>query len=285
MQSVRQETCHRLTFRKAASTEDSATERLSKRVHYAFSDYTFVPFTLYILDHSNRPTPSVITLARTSALWGSVIAENDEFGLADFRRHKTLRKRRIRQRKSEISQAPENLDLAWESLLSQLDRILKALFQKANRFKFVSPVLHSDKISSNVKLNYMNGFQGDITHESPWERPPEEYGQDLGHLRHRWNSVVAQGSDMSDRSNGYLERTATNRTGQGTMLMPSQRLIQMPPPHSTHYTSFGHIRNGEVINRSHQSSHNVEDQSQYISMRPTTLQTIHNQPPLSDHSN
>ncbi|MBW0512943.1 hypothetical protein O181_052658 [Austropuccinia psidii MF-1] len=51
----------------------------------------------------------------------------------------------------------------------------------------------------------MNQFQRDITHQSPSKRPPEEYGQDLGHLRHHWNSVVAQGSNMSDWSNGYLE--------------------------------------------------------------------------------
>ncbi|MBW0536878.1 hypothetical protein O181_076593 [Austropuccinia psidii MF-1] len=130
----------------------------------------------------------------------------------------------------------------------------------------------------------MNQFQRDITHQSPLERPPEEYGQDLGHLRHHWNSVVAQSSDMSDWSNGYLEGTATNRTGQGTMSMRSPRLIQMPPPHSKHHASFEDIRNGAVINRSHQSSPNVEDPLRYISMRPTTLQTIHNQPPLSDHS-
>ncbi|MBW0581480.1 hypothetical protein O181_121195 [Austropuccinia psidii MF-1] len=108
----------------------------------------------------------------------------------------------------------------------------------------------------------MNQFQRDITHQSASGRLPEEYGQDLGHLQHHWNSVVAQGSNMSDWSNGYLEGTATNWTGQGTMLMPSQWLIWMPPPHSTHYASFGHIRNGEVINGSHQSSHNVEDQLQ-----------------------
>ncbi|MBW0583095.1 hypothetical protein O181_122810 [Austropuccinia psidii MF-1] len=98
----------------------------------------------------------------------------------------------------------------------------------------------------------MNRFQRDITHQSPSERPPEEYGQDLGHLRHHWNLVVAQSSDMSDWSNGYLEGTSVTRTGQWTMLMPSPRLIQMPPPHSKHYASFGHVRNGEVINRSHQ---------------------------------
>ncbi|MBW0492648.1 hypothetical protein O181_032363 [Austropuccinia psidii MF-1] len=92
----------------------------------------------------------------------------------------------------------------------------------------------------------MNRFQRDITHQSPSERAPEEYGQDLGHLRHHW-------------SNGYLEGTAMNQTGQGTMLMPSPWLIQMPPPHSKHYSSFGNIRNGEVINWLHQSSHNVED--------------------------
>ncbi|MBW0464909.1 hypothetical protein O181_004624 [Austropuccinia psidii MF-1] len=83
--------------------------------------------------------------------------------------------------------------------------------------------IHGGLVSPSVEISHSNS------------RLPEEYGQDLGHLRHHWNSVVAQGSHMSNWSNGYLEGTATKWTGQGTM--------------------------------------------------PTTLRKIHNQPPLSDHSN